>query len=280
MLKMLHVTALLTGLSLASGACTRTAAPQVVVVPMTCPLGPLPQFPALTTAHSCGVDTAGVPVACLGVPDLDALFLWARAVQRWAEMAQVCLDVNALGPSVAPTPAPEVGWTPSTVLLSAMAAAVVVERMTLPGMAVTWDQPDCDGQFNAAYDLTSKMVHVCTSVLRAGPELTRFVVAHEMAHAMMDQLDLPYTGSGEAAADELAALYAIATDSVQDVNAAADLFWLDAELNAGWWDDHQNPGQRSRILRCFAAGAAGLDWMFDCRVRLARAARAWARILP
>lgn len=56
---------------------------------MPCYLDPLPAFPALPSARSCGTDV------CMTPQDGAALWKWVRDARRWAELATVCLDARS-----------------------------------------------------------------------------------------------------------------------------------------------------------------------------------------
>lgn len=72
-------------LLLSSTGCTRTVQVQVPVPAASCPLPPLPPFPA-PRASVCGDQV------CLHPDGAVAVWGWARAVKRWSELATVCLD--------------------------------------------------------------------------------------------------------------------------------------------------------------------------------------------
>src|SRR5262245_33029669 len=106
----------------------------------------------------------------------------------------------------------------------------VVKDMTFPGMSVSVEYLNC-GFINAAYfpveqiiwwGESPRIVHprtviLCNETLPEGVGFTRFIVAHEMAHAIVDQYRIPTTGSEEAAADELAAVIEIAGGHRDDI---------------------------------------------------------------
>lgn len=75
-------------LPLCSTACTRTVQVQVPVPAPVCPLPPLPPFPD-PDARACAPDV------CLPPAGAVAIWEWSRAVQRWAELATVCLDARS-----------------------------------------------------------------------------------------------------------------------------------------------------------------------------------------
>jgi hypothetical protein len=79
---------ILSGLLTSSTACTRTVQVPVVTPAVSCPLPPLPPFPN-PSASACG------DAVCLTPDGAVAVWEWARAVRRWAELATVCLDARA-----------------------------------------------------------------------------------------------------------------------------------------------------------------------------------------
>lgn len=79
---------ILLGLLNCSTSCTKTVQVPVHEPAVSCPLGPLPSFPRLD-AIDCG------PFVCVPVDKALLIWQWARDVQRWAELATVCLDANS-----------------------------------------------------------------------------------------------------------------------------------------------------------------------------------------
>lgn len=79
-----------------------------------------------------------------------------------------------------------------------------------------------------------------------------FVFAHEFAHLMIDQMDLPALGNEESIADSIAAVYAVGLESSNDIISAAIYF-----LSRGstyWTDNHRANPQRFGDLVCLAIG--------------------------
>lgn len=90
-----------------------------------------------------------------------------------------------------------------------------------------------------------------------------FVFVHELAHALIDQLDIPATGREEDAADQLAVV--VSTELIPEGDAlalaTAELFDLFAESRGGppteseFWDEHSLDEQRFRQILCLLTGA-------------------------
>jgi hypothetical protein len=89
-----------------------------------------------------------------------------------------------------------------------------------------------------------------------------FVLYHEIAHALIDQLNLPVLGREEDAADTLAAILLLlveAEDGPQAVLSVAEYYRLIGlqDIKAGtvsWWDEHAVDLQRSYNMLCFVYG--------------------------
>lgn len=89
-----------------------------------------------------------------------------------------------------------------------------------------------------------------------------WIFYHELAHALIHQMDLPVLGKEEDAADQLAILL---SDELWDENQAdvinsyaSSLFWLAGETaleQAPWWDEHSTDHQRHFTIACLYFGA-------------------------
>jgi hypothetical protein len=80
----------------------------------------------------------------------------------------------------------------------------VIDAMEFDGVntTVTWET--C-GEINAYYDGAGKVI-MCNE-LKVLPEgVIQFALAHELSHGVIEQKHIPFTGSEEIAADELASL--------------------------------------------------------------------------
>lgn len=166
----------------------------------------------------------------------------------------------------------------------------VVDSMTLPGMTVDLKYIDC-GFINAAYFpvdqylwwgevrlIPARTIVVCSELLREDVHFLRFIVAHEMSHAVIHQWRIPTTGSEEAAADELAAVLLAADGHVDDVEAAGQWFHDHDSHDAQPEDEHPTDARRSWILKCYAAGTQS-DGSAHCRRIMSHAVLSWVRLL-
>lgn len=106
---------------------------------------------------------------------------------------------------------------------------------------------------NAFYFPALRHIVLCTELLALPPGVARFIYAHEYAHAVILQRGIPYTGSHEMAADELAAVTLALNGFVDDVNDAG-LFWISLGTNNPPWADHPDSDERGWTLRCLASG--------------------------
>ena len=153
----------------------------------------------------------------------------------------------------------------------------IEKYMRFPGMEdvqVVWQ--DC-GEVNAYWD-RRRTVIMCNE-LRARPEgQQRFYLAHEFAHAIIDRLHIPYTGSEETAADELAALSMILMGYEDDVQAMEAVFTQDATPWLDPSDPHLHKMQRAHNLGCLRLGRYG--WPIDgCDWKWREAVVNWTKLL-
>lgn len=88
-----------------------------------------------------------------------------------------------------------------------------------------------------------------------------WIFYHEMAHALIHQLDLPVLGKEEDAADQLAILLSDKLwdeDEADLINSyASSLFWLAGETaleQSPWWDEHSTDQQRHFSIACLYFG--------------------------
>jgi Zn-dependent protease with chaperone function len=150
--------------------------------------------------------------------------------------------------------------------------------MTFPGVQVTVEWQVC-GQVNAYYYPGKRKIVMCEELREMDPGAVRFFFAHEMAHAIIMQLDLPIVVSHEAAADELAGLIMYLGGNAKDTLAAAVYFLEQAEAGhqVPIWDDHPDDAKRALTLYCLSLGPASLhedacsrDWreVYSAWVRL------------
>lgn len=88
-----------------------------------------------------------------------------------------------------------------------------------------------------------------------------WIFYHEIAHALIHQLDLPVLGKEEDAADQLAILLSDELwdeDEADLINSyASSLFWLAGETaleQSPWWDEHSTDQQRHFSIACLYFG--------------------------
>lgn len=263
--------AALISLSTCSTACTKEVPVATPVPAPECSPGPMPTFPALK-AEKC---TDGeVDLVCLTPADAASIWAWARETGRWAERIQVCTDARALFPA---------GSSISD------AIAVVVSKSRLLQFADSVRDPRVDfalkfedcGTENAYYWYESHDIVVCNEILHRGTKVIRAIVAHEISHAYIMQLNVPFTGSHEVAADELGAYLLIKTGHAKDLFAIADVWKeLDVANDVPGWDDHPDFDQRYWTLYCLGQEAIKVSLVHPlCRHDLARVTRTWDRLL-
>lgn len=151
----------------------------------------------------------------------------------------------------------------------------VMYAMRTPGVSTTVSWEDC-GQVNAFYIISKRHVVLCNELKILPEPVIRYVLAHELAHGIIHQRDIPYTVSGEAAADELAGVMLLLYGDEEAVHSASLFWWTQGENNPPW-DDHPDDDERGWRLGELWAGYHGrteeLWWYFR------RATAAWFRLL-
>lgn len=153
------------------------------------------------------------------------------------------------------------------------------DHMRYPGLEVTVEWVPC-GTPNAFYIPRTRTVRMCTELLPTHPPgVIRFFFAHEMAHALIHQLEVPFTYSEEAAADELAAVILVLSNNAEDVSDAAD--WFATKHMEGWvvhpLIDHPDHLKRAVVLKCLSMGREAPP---QCPRDWNRAVWTWGRLLP
>lgn len=166
----------------------------------------------------------------------------------------------------------------------------IYEAMSMPGVTVNVQWATC-GQVNAFYTHEGGLMYLGSEILFLEPKsivlcreladlpdgFTHFVFAHELAHAVIVQREIPYTGSHETAADELAAYVMSIYGMSDDVMAASDYF-MEQGNDETPWDDHPGDMRRGIALGCIADGSQNIYHSF-CPVRFDRIQRAWNKLL-
>lgn len=152
-----------------------------------------------------------------------------------------------------------------------------IEKMKLPGIEVLPVVMPC-GQVNAGYVPKTHELIMCAETLSEGPDVVRFITAHEMAHAIIDQYRLPIPGSEEEAADELAAVYLGMTGQTQTILNIA-IWDVQHPSTPNEWDDHPSNSKRAATLICLGDGAEDDSLIVECRRKFLRAELTWTRLI-
>jgi hypothetical protein len=129
--------------------------------------------------------------------------------------------------------------------------------MRQPGVSVTVTWDTC-GEVNAYYIISQRRIMMCRELLTLPLPFVRFVFAHEYGHAIIYQLQVPYTGSGEGAADEVAAVLLSLYGDDEAVTVTAD-FWRKRNINLPPWAEHPDDDIRGWTLRRIARAHKDLD---------------------
>ena len=152
----------------------------------------------------------------------------------------------------------------------------LLEYMVMPGVEVSVRWIDCKMP-GGSYNVDKKRVTMCNETLALGPGVTRFILAHEVSHAIITQLDLPITGSPEDAADELAAVALGLRGYTGDLLEASKWFGTMQDLNYPN-DAHDQPSRRRWLMECYSMGAAVADNSF-CSSTFREKVRNWTRLI-
>lgn len=152
-----------------------------------------------------------------------------------------------------------------------------MHTLMLPGMSLAMEVIPC-GSINAAYFPPAHTIFVCRELLVLPKPVIRFVLAHEMGHAIIDQLDIPIAGSEEAAADELAA---VALEAIGDQDAVySGALWMEQQdVKEDVWDDHQSSRKRAAVIMCLADGAESVPVLAECGGKFHHAQVTWSHLI-
>lgn len=131
------------------------------------------------------------------------------------------------------------------------------------------------GQENAGYWAPLHEIFICQELIdHQGPDVVRFVVSHELAHAFMDQHRVPSVNE-EAAADELATL--VLLDNSQDEVYSGASWLLDqADDPTG---EHPPGLDRARSILCLADGHSKKPSVPFCKGYYNSAKDSWTRVI-
>jgi Zn-dependent membrane protease YugP len=154
-----------------------------------------------------------------------------------------------------------------------------VGDMTFPGMDVSLEIKKC-GMVNAFYFDSQKKIIVCQEAIDLVPELIPGMVAHEMGHAIIEQLDLPITGSEEDAADEISIIYMAHSDQLDEVWKLA-LWYKQSGLVDKYnpQDDHSEMNHRAWTFACMAMGAEESPQLEQCTQKYKTAEHRWSKLI-
>lgn len=130
----------------------------------------------------------------------------------------------------------------------------IINAMQFDGVETTVSWEDC-GQINAYYWPLKKHVYLCNELEGLPDGLIQFILAHELAHGVIYQRQIPITGSKEAAADELAAYIMHAMGRDREMLEAATWY---AVMNTPEFppDDHPSDIRRAWALMRLADGTS------------------------
>ena len=158
----------------------------------------------------------------------------------------------------------------------------IVHDMTMPGMEEVGLAHGVCGQVNSFYMPTVNTIILCDEMIKAYPKIIPAVIAHEMGHAIIHQLDIPFTGSEEAAADEISLVYMTNSGHLDETWDVA-LAYAEMNLHERYQprDDHPNLANRAFNFACAATGAeeALTAEPSKCKQYQLRISRNWARLL-
>lgn len=154
-------------------------------------------------------------------------------------------------------------------------AEALIQSIAIPGVNVSLSVGEC-GMVNAFYYPAYDMIVLCTET--AALPWWKFALAHEYAHAVIDQKELPVVGSEEVWADELGALLLLVTDQADPVLEAALYFKAQTDGKDNPMSSHPSDERRAWTLMCLADGSED-DGMYSCQLEFARAARSWIKLL-
>lgn len=132
------------------------------------------------------------------------------------------------------------------------------------------------GELNAYYSHGDKTVTMCTETLALPVGVVQYIYAHEVAHAIIVQRNLPYTGSHETAADELASVMMILYGKGDAIWESAN-WWYETNVDNPPWDDHADGKERGYRMGCLVVGSRGETE--HCYARWVHARDSWLRLL-
>ncbi len=148
-------------------------------------------------------------------------------------------------------------------------------RLAIPAEVLTvW--MDC-GEVNGYYLPRLDTIIMCNELKELPKGLVSHIYAHELAHAFIKKFDVPYTGSEEWAADELAAYTLIKLNRHEEVLEAAQ-YLFDVTPNENPISDHPSGTRRAGYLYCMVQQSKGANESW-CYVDYHRIAKVWKKWL-
>lgn len=155
---------------------------------------------------------------------------------------------------------------------------LIQAQMSYHGVKFSWSWEEC-GEVNAYYWPTQNHVVMCEEMIpHLDPGVVRYIFAHEAAHAVIKQLKIPFTGSEETAADELAAYLFGSTGRYKDLRATG-AFWAKLGRPENPLDDHPSDLKRAWTMICLADGAESEALDGGCIREWRRVVYSWNQLL-
>ncbi len=153
----------------------------------------------------------------------------------------------------------------------------VVSAMMFTGVETTYSWKDC-GVVNAYYQPTTRHVTLCNELRALPPGVIRYIAAHELAHGVIAQRNLGFTGSSEWAADELSSLVLLLIGHDLDVEAGA-AFWLERASAEDPFDEHLGDERRGFGMLCMVASKKAGQDVWGCDIQYRHVVHAWNVLL-
>lgn len=273
LLKRARLALVLMLLTFSNVSCTRTVDVPVAAPKVHCPLPPRPAAPELTP-------TASGKSVTFTMEEVTELAIYIAGLEERMDVADACLAEPALKKfaSTGDKMPTEYQLDPNTVYAWLSGVDDIIAGMQPKGVKVTVYWKAC-GFLNAAYDGRDQTITMCYELFKLPPGVIRFVAAHEMTHAILQQLDLPFTGMEEMAADEYAAVWLLKHGHKDDVKEA--IHWFDTYPSGihgaeDPYDEHPSDARRSWQLEYMWAGYLGYFYQPQWK----RIERAWERLIP
>lgn len=152
----------------------------------------------------------------------------------------------------------------------------VISHFTFSGVEVRVVWESC-GQVNAFYLPKERKVILCTELHgRLTPGQIRFLLAHELGHAVIHQRGIPVVGYSDEIAADMLASYVLYFGGMAGDILDASRFFLDLGNPEDPTDPHPGDVRRGLYLACLGRGEAGGFW---CGAMFLRNKLAWDALL-